>query len=108
MLLEGYLAKKKTYPQTEVHIVVTRTARSILSPSKELLNDYKYNGLTWAEYEQRFIWEMIDNPKAMEELKRIKELAITKDVRLICYEKAYPCHRFILIKLVNAIVNPRG
>ena len=39
----------------------------------------------------------------MAELKRLKELATDNDVYLICYEKNYPCHRFILIDLINVL-----
>lgn len=102
MLLEGYLAKKHTYPKDEVHIAVTRTARSVLAPSWELLNDYKNEKITWSEYIKRYVKEM-DNVDAIVEMLRIRKLAETRDVRLICYEKTYPCHRYILMVLIYTI-----
>ena len=102
MLLEGYLAKKRTYPEDEVHIVVTRTARSILAPSWELLDDYKAGKITWSAYIKRYVKEM-DNVDAIVEMLRIRKLAETRDVRLICYEKTYPCHRYILMVLIYTI-----
>lgn len=102
-LLEGYLAKKKTYPKHEVHIVVTATAKSILAPSWDLLNDYKDKKINWKGYTGRYTMEMMTNPEAIKEMRRIKELAQANDVRLICYEKQYPCHRFILIQLINSL-----
>ena len=102
MLKEGYLAKIRTYPKNEIKIVVTRTAKSVLAPSWDLLNDYKDKLIDWQEYERRFRKEM-KSPEAVKEMQRIKELAKTKDIRLICYEKNYPCHRFILIDLINSV-----
>jgi len=102
MLKEGYLAKMNTYPKNEVKIVVTRTAKSVLAPSWNLLNDYKDGLIDWQEYERRFREEM-KNPESIKEMRKIKKLAETSDVRLICYEKNYPCHRFILIDLISSM-----
>jgi uncharacterized protein YeaO (DUF488 family) len=99
MLLEGYLAKLKTYPKDEIKIEVTRSSGSILAPSWELLNDYKTGKIDWTAYEKRFTNEMT-KPIAIREMLRIKLLAETKDVRLICYEKNPPCHRFILLRMI--------
>jgi len=101
MLKEGYIAKWKKYPKDEVKIRVARP--SVLAPSKELLKDWKEGEVDWAEYERRFRKEILDNPKAVAKLKEIKKLAEEKDVRLICYEKNPPCHRFILIDLINSL-----
>ncbi len=93
---------KPDRPKNEINIAVTRTAKSVLSPSWTLLNDYKNGTIDWEEYTRRFKREMLSNPQALEELKRIKELAKTKDVRLICYEKNPPCHRFILLEMMKS------
>lgn len=102
MLIDGYLAKFKTYSKDEELIVVTAVAKSILAPSWVLLNDYKTGRINWKEYERRFRIEML-KPEAIKEMQRIKELAKTKTVRLICYEKQYPCHRFILIDMIKEL-----
>jgi uncharacterized protein YeaO (DUF488 family) len=84
--------------------IKVRVARpSVLSASKELLNNYKKRRITWQEFEARFGKEIRINPKTMVELKRIKGLTQEKEVYLICYEKNYPCHRFILIDLINKL-----
>jgi len=101
MLLEGYLAKLNTYPLDEIKIVVTRTAHSILAPSKELLWLYKDGKITWDEYKIAYIHQISNDPNAVFEMKRIKRLAMINDVRLICYEKNYPCHRFLLMEMIN-------
>ena len=118
MLKEGYIGKWKKYPKDEIKVRVARP--SILAPSRELLGDFMERKKYWmgrelselearkeawaeTEYEKRFREEMLANPKALEKLREIKKLAETKDVRLICYEKNPPCHRFILIDLINSL-----
>jgi uncharacterized protein YeaO (DUF488 family) len=101
MLKEGYIGKWKKYPKNEVKVRVARP--SCLGPSESLLKDWKERKINWAEYEKRFRKEILNSPKAVAKLKEIKKLAEEKDVRLICYEKSPPCHRFILIDLVNTL-----
>jgi len=101
MLKEGYIGKWKKYPKDEVKVRVARP--SVLAPSKELLKDWKEGKIDWAAYERRFRKEILNSPKAVAKLKEIKKLAEEKDVRLICYEKNPPCHRFILIDLINSL-----
>lgn len=98
-LKEGYIANWKNYPKNEIKIRVARP--SILAPSNELLEDWKKGKITWEEYEKRLKEEIYSNPKAVERLKEIKKLVETKDVRLICYEKKPPCHRFTLITMIE-------
>ena len=99
MLKEGYIAKWREYPKDEIKIRVARP--SVLAPSKQLLEDWKEGKISWEEYEERFRKEILSNPKALKKLREIKELAKKKDVRLICYEKNPPCHRFILIEMIK-------
>lgn len=98
---EGYIGKWKKYPKDEVKVRVARP--SVLAPSKGLLKDWKEGKIDWTEYERLFRAEILNNPKAVGKLKAIKKLAEEKDVRLICYEKNPPCHRFILIDLINSL-----
>jgi len=97
VLKEGYIGNWKNYPVDEIKVRVARP--SILGPSKGLLEDVKDRKIGWVEYERRFRAEILANPKALEKLREIKKLAEQKDVRLICYEKNPPCHRFILMDL---------
>ena len=101
MLKESYIANWKNLPQESYKVRVARP--SILGPSKQLLNDYKYKKLSWNVYERRFREEILNNPKAVEELKWLATISKLKDVYLICYEKEYPCHRFILIDIINEL-----
>lgn len=98
-LKEGYIAKWNNYPESDIKIRVARP--SILAPSKELLEDWKEGKITWKEYERRLREEIFSNPKAVDRLKEIKKLVATKDVRLMCYEKNPPCHRFTLITMIE-------
>jgi uncharacterized protein YeaO (DUF488 family) len=67
------------------------------------LQDFKSGKIDWAVYEERFRREILSNPKAVMKLREIRKLAETKDVRLICYEKNPPCHRFVLMDLINSV-----
>ncbi len=104
MLKETYIArmKEKAAKNPEaVFIVVTRSAGHLLSPSWRLLNDYKSGRINWAQYTTRFKLEM-NRDSCLAEMKRIWELAMHKDVFLVCYEKdGENCHRHILIDLMN-------
>lgn len=103
MLKETYLANIKNLKKAEpnsVFYIVTRTSKSYLSPSFELLNKYKKKEITWEDYVFLFEKEM-DNLTCKEEMKKIKELSKTKDVYLVCYEKNGNCHRHILKELIE-------
>lgn len=102
MLKESYLAIMKRLPVDAITIVVTRRAGSLLSPSWDLLKDYKNGKVDWNGYVERFKKEM-DNELCIIQMRQIKEMAKIKDVYLICYEKRYPCHRFLLIDMINKL-----
>lgn len=101
MLKESYIANWKNLPKNAIKFRVARP--SVLSPSQSLLNDYKQNKIDWQEYEKRFRNEILNKPQSIEQLEYIKKVSKTKDIYLICYEKKYPCHRFILIDMINEL-----
>jgi len=82
---------------------------SILAPSRELLSEFnrlkkrygRERAWELSGYEGRYKRGILSDPKAMVKLREIKELARTRRVRLICYEKSPPCHHFILMKLIE-------
>ena len=102
MLKESYLAVIKNLPKDAVKIVVTRTAGSILSPSWDLLDDYKSGKINWDGYTERFKREM-NNDRCIAEMRKIKWMSKDRDIYLICFEKRYPCHRFLLIDMINSL-----
>lgn len=62
-----------------------------LSPSPELLKDYKA-GLSWEGYVERFTKETLV-PQA-EKIKGLAKRALTEDITLLCYEDSPDfCHR---------------
>jgi len=96
----GNLENVKKMDPDAVIIDVTRMAGSVLSPSWILLNAYKAKNIDWNGYVSRFVKEM-DNPVSRAEMLRIGELARTKDVYLICFEKKGDCHRFLLVDMIK-------
>ena len=116
MLKESYIANWRKLPKDAIKIRIARP--HILSPSQKLLSDYKRyekkylkigaskkhaRMFAWnnSNYVIRYESEIISNPKAIEKIKRIQKLAKEKDVYLLCYEKDYPCHRFILLEIIG-------
>jgi len=101
MIRESYLANLKNLPKDAVKIAVTRTARSPLSPSWDLLRRYKSGKISWPEFEASFRRELEERPEAQRMLDEIRRLGQHQDVYLICYEKKPPCHRFILLDILE-------
>jgi hypothetical protein len=93
---------KKANPGAEL-INVTRSAGSVLSPSWDTLNKYKVEKITWDGYIERFLREM-DNPVSSAEMLRIGNLAKTRDVYLLCFERKGNCHRFLLVDMIKKLV----
>ena len=102
-LKETYFANlgtvKKMNPESVI-IDVTRRAGSVLSPSWDMLNEYKLGKMTWDGYISMFLREM-DNPECRAEMLRIGELAMTKEVYLVCFERVGNCHRFLLVDMIK-------
>ena len=96
----GNVENVKKMDPGAVIIDVTRRAGSVLSPSWDMLNEYKAGKMTWDGYISRFLREM-DNPVSKAEILRIGELAGTKDVYLVCFERVGNCHRFLLVDMIK-------
>ncbi|MBS3793064.1 DUF488 domain-containing protein [Candidatus Bipolaricaulota bacterium] len=103
MINTGYLAKIKSYPKQEEHILVMRNrGNNELAPSGKLLSKWKNEEISWSEYREIFTGEM-KSQESQERLTQIAEkVAENKDIRLICYEgEGEHCHRHILKSLVE-------
>ncbi len=96
---------KKQYPDAEI-VYVARRGGSVLAPSWDLLEAFKEERITWDEYIQRFVKEM-DNPVSKAEMLRIGNLAKTKDVYLVCFERKGNCHRYLLVDMINKMMKPK-
>lgn len=71
-----------------------------LAPSKELLNEYKYKGLSWETYTKRYMNELDMESDQFKTLLNL--LNIGKDVTVYCYEKSTDnCHRHILASIIK-------
>jgi uncharacterized protein YeaO (DUF488 family) len=116
MLKESYVAKLKTLPKDSIKIDVGYP--SIFSPSELLLKEFNEIKSTlmkrgkvesdarkkaWQEidFEKRYRKEVVSKPGVIDKLKEIKELAEKKDVFLYCYCGGHPCHRFILLDMIQ-------
>ncbi len=105
-LLETYLKNVENVKRMDsgaVIIDVTCSAGSVLSPSWTLLNAYKAKKIDWDGYISGFMHEM-DNPECKAEMLRIGELARTKDVYLVCFERVGNCHRFLLVDMIKGLM----
>ena len=75
---------------------------SELAPTKKLLYDYKYHGLSWVEYEVQFFQLMLGHRAR----RRIEELSRRSRggeiITLLCFEKSdRKCHRRLLKNLIE-------
>ena len=89
-------------PSNAMTINVTRSAGYLLSPSYELLMDYKNKRINWDQYVVRFKKEMY-NDACRTEMMRIKDLSKVQDVYLVCvcWNKDKKCHRYLLIDMIE-------
>lgn len=105
MLYETYLSNLKNLPPGVVRIRVCRPA--MLSPSQELLRQYKESEITWEQYVEQYILELLANREAYPFLEKIAEWAKSRDVYLYCYEKdPAHCHRSILLRMLKGLGAP--
>jgi uncharacterized protein YeaO (DUF488 family) len=74
-----------------------------LAPSKQLWHDYfKSNKIDWSQYRERFIEEMMDNPKSIELIHWLSKFENNdnKNITLICFcENEKKCHRSIVMEM---------
>jgi hypothetical protein len=116
MLKETSVAKLKTLSNSAIKIPVGYP--SIFSPSEALLsefNEWKWKLIkkgnseadarkkAWDQthFEQRYRAMIASQPEVLKQLAEIKTLSETKDVYLYCYCGKKPCHRFILLDIIN-------
>jgi uncharacterized protein YeaO (DUF488 family) len=114
MIKETYLAvRKKTVPPADVVLDISRFRKkegeiSPLAPSRELLNDWNQDRLTWKDYVERYYQELKERKQASSVIQQIADRAAQQDVWLVCMEKEYPCHRFLVKETVERILVAQG
>ena len=76
-----------------------------LAPSKDLINEYKSNKITWDQLVIDFKLELQENKDAISIMNDLKNKIKSENVTLLCFEKnGVPCHRHILKQIIE---NPR-
>jgi uncharacterized protein YeaO (DUF488 family) len=98
MIYESYIAKIRRIPRRERFLVNRNRGHNELSPSQSLLTEYKFGEMSWDEFRSRFLSELTAD--SWQTLRSLVERSRKEDVCLICYERDFPCHRFILLELL--------
>lgn len=101
-ILEGCIVKWKKYPKDEVKVRVARPGP--LGVPKDLWWLWKDKKITWEDYESRYLLYVMKNEKAHDallDILRLLKAGVT--VRLMCYEKNPPCHRFTLKNEIESL-----
>ena len=98
--MECHLAKyrifKKIYKDAHFEFI-TRTTKSHLSPSWDLLRNLKRKDIDFETYKRYFIKELLENPEAIKRIRELREIAKDKLLFLVCYERDWRrCHRSIV------------
>jgi uncharacterized protein YeaO (DUF488 family) len=82
-------------PKSAVDEYTTKVA-----PSRQLLREFKHEGLTWEEYVPRFLEEMASS-EAQSAISGLAELASSGTITLMCIcPDEDHCHRSVLRKLI--------
>jgi len=114
MIKETYLsAKRKVVLPGDMVLDISRFRKkngdiSPLAPSRQLLNDWNKGRIVWKEYVERYYQALRQNKDASPLIEEIADLAVQEDVWLVCVEKEYPCHRFLVKQIIERILVARG
>ncbi len=73
-----------------------------LSPSPELLFDYKEKRIDWEQFKERLITELSTNIDSLEAINALHNDMKWDNMTLLCFEKpGVPCHRYIIMDLIR-------
>jgi uncharacterized protein YeaO (DUF488 family) len=71
-----------------------------VAPSRELLREFKHEGLSWEQYVPRYLEEM-KTESAQSDIKRLADAARSGTITLMCIcEDENRCHRSLLRDLI--------
>jgi len=84
-----------------------QTRISPLAPSRHLLNDWNQDRIVWKDYVERYYQDLRESKEAGSLIEEIADLAAREDVWLVCVEKDYPCHRFLVKQVIERILVAR-
>ncbi len=108
-----YSVRKRVVPQGDVVFDISRfrkkkAAISPLAPSQDLLRDWNEDRIVWKEYVERYYQELKAKKEVDPLIGKIADLAAHEDVWLVCMEREYPCHRFLVKEVIERILVARG
>jgi hypothetical protein len=106
-------AKKKTIPKGDLIFDISgfrkgRRSISPLAPSRVLLEDWNNDRMRWKEYVERYFLQLYHDQRAGSLLDEIISISMERDVWLVGLEKEYPCHRFLLMQIIEKVLYERG
>lgn len=100
---EGYIGNWKNYPKDEIKVRVARPGP--LGVPKDLWKLWEAKKIRWEEYERRYLMHVMTDDRAYAQLKEImRVLKQGKTIRLMCYERMGPCHRFTLKEALESFL----
>lgn len=115
MLYTSYISNMRNLPEGK-YVLITRWApksldlskfddaewKPLLAPADNLLAQYKNGAMTKVEMLNKYQEFLRNDLSAKLLIKELAEIAATKDVFLICYEKeVFDCHRSVLAKFIS-------
>jgi len=92
------------FPSAHFERITRADVNHILSPSWKLMK--MRNDITFSDYEEQFLSELINSDAAQSELTRLARISLVKTVFLVCYESDdLLCHRSTVAKLIKERAN---
>jgi len=75
---------------------------SCLSPSPDLLFDYKEHRISWESFMDSFIVQLKNDLDSLEAISALHKWSRMNDLTLLCFEKSgLPCHRHLVRDIVE-------
>ena len=72
-----------------------------------LLEDWNNDRMRWKEYVERYFLQLYHDQRAGSLLDEIISISMERDVWLVGFEKEYPCHRFLLMQIIEKVLFER-
>jgi len=73
-----------------------------LSPSLDLIHEYKNDKITWKTFFSRYKKELQENLMAIEIMQELYKKSKASNVTLLCFEPdGVPCHRHLLREIIK-------
>ena len=72
-----------------------------LSPSIELIHNYKNKKITWRKFLSLYTSEISTNSQSLELVKQLRKQSKIDNITLLCFEpNREPCHRHVLREII--------